>query len=88
MVVLDNNGTCSNARIALFGVAPIATRSPSAEQALLNHKLDEHTIGAAAAEVVKDIDPPSDVHATVEYRKYVAVNLVRQALTEAVQRAQ
>lgn len=86
-VALDSAGACSNARIALFGVAPTATRSPSAEQALLNQKPDEQTIAAAATEVVKDIDPPGDVHASVEYRKYVATNLVRRALTEAVQRA-
>lgn len=86
-VALDSAGACSNARIALFGVAPTATRSPSAEQALLNQKPDEQTIAAAASEVVKDIDPPGDVHASVEYRKYVATNLVRRALTEAVQRA-
>lgn len=86
-VALDSAGACSNARIALFGVAPTATRSPSAEQALLNQKPDEQAIAAAALEVVKDIDPPGDVHASVEYRKYVATNLVRRALTEAVQRA-
>lgn len=86
-VALDSDGACSNARIALFGVAPTATRSPSAEQALLNQKPDEQAIAAAASEVVKDIDPPGDVHASVEYRKYVATNLVRRALTEAVQRA-
>jgi CO/xanthine dehydrogenase FAD-binding subunit len=86
-VALDSAGACSNARIALFGVAPTAARSPSAEQALLNQKPDERAIAAAASEVVKDIDPPGDVHASVEYRKYVATNLVRRALTEAVQRA-
>ena len=75
-------------RIALVGVAPTATRSPSAEQALINQKPDEQTIAAAAAEVVKDIHPPGDVHASAEYRKYVATTLVRRALTEAVQRAQ
>ncbi len=86
-VALDSAGACSNVHIALFGVAPTATRSPSAEQALLNQKPDEQAIAAAASEVVKDIDPPGDVHASVEYRKYVATNLVRRALTEAVQRA-
>jgi aerobic carbon-monoxide dehydrogenase medium subunit len=87
-VMLDENGVCSNARVALFGVAPTATRSPSAEQALLHQKPDEQTIAAASSEVVKDIDPPDDVHASNEYRKFVATNLVRRALTEAVQRAQ
>ena len=86
-VALDDSGVCSNVRVALFGVAPTATRSPGAEQALLHQKPDEQTIAAAASEVVKDIDPPGDVHASIAYRKYVATNLVRRALTEAAQRA-
>src|SRR3989440_6722808 len=84
---LDSTRTCSDVRIALVGVAPTAIRSPSAEQALINQKPDEQTIAAAAAEVVKDIQPSGDIHATAAYRKYVARNLVEQALTEAVLRA-
>jgi len=87
IVALDETGVCSHVRVALFGVAPTATRSPGAEQALLHQKPDEQTLAAAAVEVVKDIDPPGDVQASVAYRKYVATNLVRRALTEAVQRA-
>jgi aerobic carbon-monoxide dehydrogenase medium subunit len=87
-VTLDNMRTCSGARIALFGVGETAVRSRSAEQALIGQKPGEQVIAAAASEVVKDIHPLSDVHATIAYRKYVARNLVEQALTEAVQRAQ
>jgi aerobic carbon-monoxide dehydrogenase medium subunit len=87
-VTLDSMGTCSDARVALIGVAPTATRSPSAEQVLTGQKLDEQIIMAAASQVVKDIDPPGDVHASAEYRKYVATTLASRALTEAVQRVQ
>jgi aerobic carbon-monoxide dehydrogenase medium subunit len=86
VVALDGSGNCSDVRVALFGVAPTAVRSPRAEQALLGQKPDEQTIAAAAAEVAKDIDPPADVHASAAYRTYVASNLVRRALTEAAQR--
>ncbi len=68
--------------------APFDYYAPSSIQALNNQKPDEQTIATAAAEVVKDIDPPADVHASVEYRRYVATNLLRHALTEAVQRAE
>jgi aerobic carbon-monoxide dehydrogenase medium subunit len=87
-VTLDSAHTCLDARIALVGVAPTPVRALSAEQALLHQKPDEQTIAAAASEVVKDIDPPGDVHASAAYRKYVASTLVRRALTEAVHRAQ
>jgi carbon-monoxide dehydrogenase medium subunit len=88
IITLDNASTCSGARIALFGVGEAAVRSHSAEQALIGQKPDEQVIAAASSEVVKDIQPFSDVHATAAYRQYVARNLVEQALTEAVQRAQ
>jgi aerobic carbon-monoxide dehydrogenase medium subunit len=87
VIALDAAGSCSDVRIALFGVAPTAMRASSAEQALLNQQPDAQAIAAAAAQVLKDIDPPGDVHASSEYRRYVATNLVRRALTEAVQRA-
>ena len=86
-VTLDNARTCSGAHIALFGVGETAVRSRSTEQALIGQKPDEQVIAVAAAEVVKDIHPLSDIHATIAYRKYVARNLVEQALTEAVLRA-
>jgi len=87
-VALDASGKCSSARVALLGVAPTAVRAPHVEQALSNQTPDEQAIAAAAAELVKDIDPPADLHGSAEYRRYLATNLVRRALTEAVQRAQ
>lgn len=88
IVALDAAGSCWDVRVALFGVAPTAVRAPHVEQALSHQKLDEQTLAAGAAEVVKDIDPPGDVHASAQYRTYVATHLVRRALTEAIQRAQ
>jgi carbon-monoxide dehydrogenase medium subunit len=87
-VGLDGAGVCSDVRVALFGVAPTAVRAPGAEQALLGQKPGEQAIAAAAAAIASDIEPPADVHASAAYRVYVATNLARQALTEAVQRAQ
>jgi CO/xanthine dehydrogenase FAD-binding subunit len=87
-VGLDGAGACSDVRVALFGVAPTPVRAPGAEQALLGQQPGEQAIAAAAAAISSDIDPPADVHASAAYRVYVATNLVRQALTEAVQRAQ
>jgi carbon-monoxide dehydrogenase medium subunit len=86
-VTLDNAGTCSDARVALFGVGETAVRSRSTEQALIGQKPGEQAIAAAASATVKDIQPLSDVHATAAYRHYVARNLVEQALAEAVLRA-
>ena len=88
IISLDGDGTCATARIALFGVGETPVRSTYAEQALLHRKVDEQAITAAAAEVVRNIDPPGDIHASAPYRRFVATNLVRSVLTEAAGRAQ
>jgi len=87
-VTLSSDQTCSDVRVALTGVGETPMRASSVEQALLKCKPDDQCIAAAAAEVVTDIDPSSDIHASSQYRKYVATTLVKRALTEAVQRAQ
>jgi len=87
IINLDEDGTCSTASIALFGVGETPVRSTNAEQALLHRRVDEQAITEAAAEVVNSIDPPGDIHASASYRRYVATNLVRNAVTEAAGRA-
>jgi CO/xanthine dehydrogenase FAD-binding subunit len=86
IISLDGAGACTAARIALFGVGETPVRASNAEQALLHRKVDEQAIADAAAEVVNNIDPPGDIHASAAYRRYVATNLVRSALTEATGR--
>jgi aerobic carbon-monoxide dehydrogenase medium subunit len=88
IVSLDASGACTTARIALFGVGETPVRCTNAEQALLHRSVDERAITDAAAEVVSNIDPPGDIHASSAYRRYVATNLVQSALTEAARRAQ
>lgn len=85
-VTLDDQGNCTDTRLAFFGVGDTPRRAVSAEKLLTGQKPTEAAIEAAAAEVPKDIDPFSDLHASAEYRKEVAVVLARRALTEAVGR--
>jgi carbon-monoxide dehydrogenase medium subunit len=49
-----------------------------------NHQVYE----AAANASLKEIDPGTDIHATAEYRRYVAAGLVKQALAASVDAAQ
>jgi len=87
IISLDGAGACTTAHIALFGVGETPVRSSNAEQALLHRTVDEQAIADAAVEVVKNIDPQGDIHASAAYRRYVATNLVRSTLTEATGRA-
>jgi carbon-monoxide dehydrogenase medium subunit len=74
------DGTVAEARIAMSGVADVPVRLRSAEQLLANRPVD----GAALADVFEAVraalNPPSDVHATTEYRRHVAATIVCRAL--------
>lgn len=87
-VTLDRNGSCSAARIVLFGVAPTPLRAQEAEQLLVGNALTDQLFeqaGAAASDAIQE--PLSDVHAPAQYRKDVAGVLTRRALVEAAGRA-
>lgn len=87
-VTLDGGGSCSAARIVLFGVAPTPVRARDAEQLLIGEAPEERLFEQAGQRASDAIDEPlSDVHAPAQYRKYVAGVLTRRALSEAVGRA-
>lgn len=87
IVTLDETGRCADTRLSLFGVGETPMRATSAERVLTGQKPEEEAIRAAAAEVTQDIDTSGDLHASAEYRKEVAIVLVRRALTQAMSRA-
>lgn len=67
------DGAVAEARVAMGSVAPVPLRCRSVEAALLGRPVDP----ATADEVNQDIAPIDDVRSTAEYRKAVAVNIVR-----------
>ena len=87
-VTLDSAGRCSEARIALFGVAPTPVRAKEAERLLAGEPSGASLFekaGSLASDAIEDA--LSDVHAPAEYRKQVAGVLTRRALAEAFERA-
>ncbi len=86
--VLDvADGTIRQARIALGAVADRAVRCPDAEHALTGKAGGRDAFESAAALAAAPLDPPSDVHGSIAYRKHLASVLVRRALTQAWHRA-
>ena len=88
-VVLDEKGRCQKANISMLcvGERPILARQ--AAKILEGQPPIAEAIRAAADIAAnKEIDPGTDIHATQEYRRYVAGVLVQRALTEAFKRAQ
>ena len=88
-VTLNGGGSCSAARIVLFGVAPTPLRAHEAEQLLAGEAPSDALFEQAGKLAREAIDEPlSDVHAPAQYRRHVAQVLTRRALAEAVGRAE
>jgi CO/xanthine dehydrogenase FAD-binding subunit len=88
VVVLDENGVCQEARIALLSVGDAPVRALRAGQSLHDRKPTKQAL-AEAAEIVahQDIDPGNDIHATAEFRRHLARVLAERALMRAIVRA-
>jgi carbon-monoxide dehydrogenase medium subunit len=77
-------GTCKEARIAITGVGPKATRaSADAEGALAGKKPDAGAIGAAAARAADGIEVNADLQGSVEYKQNLVRVYARRALESA-----
>ena len=88
VVELDNAGGCSAARIALLSVGDRPNLAAEAGKVLAGQRPSTESIRAAAdAAATRDIDPPSDIHASSRYRRQLANVLTRRALERAFERA-
>ncbi len=81
MVSLDENGTCSTARVALASVAPTPVRAFHAESILEGNPPTTILVEEAARNAVLDSSPISDVRGSAEYRKNLVEVLTSRTLT-------
>ena len=79
-----NAGTITDARLAFAGVSDVPARATAAEELLEGERPTAELFDEAARVAAADLDPPSDLHGSAEYRKKVAAALVRRGLREAV----
>ncbi len=86
-VTIEEDGTCSAARVAIGAVAPTALLVPAAADALIGTKIDEAALQAAGEACTAASSPISDKRGTVEYRRKVIAVLCRRAAEIAKQRA-
>jgi carbon-monoxide dehydrogenase medium subunit len=87
-LTLDDDGTCSAARVAIGAVAPTALLVPAAGAALVGTKVDDAAIAAAGAACSEAASPITDKRGTIEYRRKVVGVLCRRAAAKARDRAQ
>jgi carbon-monoxide dehydrogenase medium subunit len=74
-------------RVALGCVAAVPVRATAVENALSGAEVDETSVRAAVEGLGGGLDPPSDVHASADYRRSLAETSVLRAVLEAAERA-
>ncbi|MEJ2409747.1 MAG: xanthine dehydrogenase family protein subunit M [Novosphingobium sp.] len=86
-LVLDGEGTCTSARVALGAVGPTVVLVEEAGAALVGTKLDDNALAALSQAVQAASHPIDDKRGTVSYRKAMAGVLARRAALIAASRA-
>jgi carbon-monoxide dehydrogenase medium subunit len=82
-----SNGRIAQARIAMTGVAPTARRVAEAEKLLIGQRLGDG-VGSDVIEAVRAAaEPPTDLHASSDYRRHLVGVLAARALAAAWGRA-
>ncbi|MBA3519215.1 MAG: xanthine dehydrogenase small subunit [Rhizobiales bacterium] len=75
-------GSVEEARIAFGGMAATPKRARAAEAALTGRPLNDAAVEAAAAALIEDFAPITDMRASAVYRLKVAQNLLRRFCLE------
>ena len=75
------------ARIVLGCVSSVPVRATAMEERLAGGDLSEAAVRAAAEGLGASLDPPSDVHASADYRRHLAEVCAVRAVLQAVERA-
>ncbi len=86
-VVTLDDGTVTDARVAITALAPTIRRVPAAEAALIGTAAGPEAIDAAAEAVAAASMPISDVRASADYRSAMAAVIGRRAIAAALARA-
>jgi len=74
-------------RIALGCVSSVPVRATAVEEKLAGGDLSEEAVRAAVAGLGARLDPPSDVHASADYRRHLAEVSAVRAVLQAAERA-
>lgn len=74
-------------RVVLFGTGDTAYRAKTAEQVLEGVEPRSELFQEAAQKLRSSMDPPSDIHASADYRRHLAGVLMTRALAKALTRA-
>ncbi|HUZ09457.1 MAG TPA: xanthine dehydrogenase family protein subunit M [Acidimicrobiales bacterium] len=86
-VEIGDSGEVRRCAIALLGMDSTPVRASPAESALLGRTPSAEDLTEVGHLAVQAADPPSDLHASSEYRRQVGGEMVRRALRQALEEA-
>jgi CO/xanthine dehydrogenase FAD-binding subunit len=84
VVRCDRSKKIDFVRLTFAGVGEKFVRSRLAEEALLGKEPVADVISEAARVAASELDPPSDLHASANYRRQVAEVMAERVLSQAV----
>ncbi|OFW01658.1 MAG: hypothetical protein A3G20_04855 [Acidobacteria bacterium RIFCSPLOWO2_12_FULL_59_11] len=88
VLMINQKGTCSEARIALGGVAPTPIRAPKAEAVLRGKSPSDELIDETGATAAGETSPGTDLRSSADYRREMSRVLVIRAVRIAWDRSQ
>jgi len=80
-------GVCEDARIVISNAASVPMRVKEAEKRWIGKVVNDPLLAEAGDIASAEADPPSDVHASSEYRKEMLKVFVKRAAGKALERA-
>jgi CO/xanthine dehydrogenase FAD-binding subunit len=86
-IALDNDGICRRLALGIGAVAAFPFQLDVVARALVGKCIEEDVVHAAVVAALKDIEAMSDLHASSDYRRRVAVTLAVRAINAADQAA-
>lgn len=86
-LLVIEGGVCRNVRLGYRNLGLETIRFGAGEAALEGVEPSTERLSAVAALVAKEADPPSDIHATADYRRHLGRILTERALARCVERA-
>ncbi len=88
VILTIEGGKCASASITLTNVGECALDAMDAAASLVGKAVDDATAVEAGKLAMAIADPVSDLHGPAEFRKHMAGEMVRRAVTAAAARAQ
>jgi CO/xanthine dehydrogenase FAD-binding subunit len=86
-IALDEEGVCRRVAVAIGAATDFPLRLDAVADALVGTRIAPEAARAAVTQALADIDPMSDLHASADYRRRVAMTLALRALDDAEQAA-